>query len=394
MSTTFIPLSDVETYLDPRLWKICGAAILQSTHYSQDIDTLIAEIESLSPTISELTTVIEYHGLSGLTHSLLKEYQIDVPLPANLVIKASSVKHAQRWQAIVKVLVHIQKNIDKEIRFCLLKGSALTTQIYAEPFHRAMSDIDLICAPENVESFFQQCLEFGFTGSTKLEALKDHHHLPAISKKEGQHQIALEIHTHALSFDLPEQLAWDDFQQNLRSFNIGEERFLSLPHEEMLFQLSSHAFARDQVIKLSNLVDIFRYAIIFEHVIDWNKIEDQFSKVITTMRYSRLLLDLPENVLPQIKPIPKGLANKVTGLGESMLPLRELSNTQINFVNRLHLLFFPSLWWQLIFYNIQVTDSTGAWQGLKQYFRIGFVRFFKHPMKVAYWIVTKTVKSN
>ena len=390
MSSTFIPLNDLSGYLDSRLWTICSAAVLADTKHANLIQPAIENINLWVGTVQEITTTIEYHGLSGVLYSLAQQHEISLPLRSSMVIKASSVKHAQRWQAITRVLQEIQNDIAPATRFCLLKGSALSSQIYTEAYHRAMSDIDIMCAPKDAQNLQQQCIKAGFNGFDGASLDLKHHHLPAISKQLGQHQINLEIHTHALSFDLNQQLNWSDVDAQLRTITIEQQDYLSLQHEQMLLQLCVHAFARDQVIKLSNIVDIFRYAIIFDDELDWEKIRNSHPEILLTLRYSRLLLDLPEQVLPQVKPIPNIQKKKISGLGESMLPLRELSNPQMALLQRLKLLFFPSKWWQHIFYAIEPADSNQS-QMQKLGIPALWVRYVIHPLKVLGWITSKTV---
>ena len=392
MSETYIPISELENYLDPRLWSICTAAILAGTKHEQFIHASIQNIQAWAETIEEITTTIEYHGLSGVMYSLVQQQQIALPFKASMVIKASSAKHAQRWQAISNTLEQLKNDIAPTTRFCLLKGSALSSEIYDQPYHRAMADIDIMCAQEDAILLQQQCIKAGFHGSSGTSLDSKHHHLPALSKQHGQHQISLEIHTHALSFDLNQQLSWPDIDPHLRTIVIEQQDYLTLQHEQMLLHLCVHAFARDQVVKLSNIVDIFRYAIIFEDQLDWGAIT-QNQPIILTLRYARLLLDLPEQVLPKIKSIHPAQLKKITGLGESMLPLRELSNQQISIIQRLRLLFFPSRWWQYVFYAIEPLDSRQTHKQLFNKHAI-WVRYIVHPLKVIGWIFSKGVTPN
>lgn len=389
MTETYIPISELDSYLDPRLWSICTAAILAETKHSNLIHASIEDIQSWVNNIEEITTTIEYHGLSGVMYSLAQHHQIGLPFNASMIIKASSVKHAQRWQAITTVLEQLKNDIAPTTRFCLLKGSALSSEIYDQSYHRAMADIDIMCAHEDALSLQQQCIKEGFNQSLGSSLDSKHHHLPAISKHIGQHRISLEIHTHALSFDLNQQLNWSDIEPHFRTINIDQQNYLTVQHEQMLLHLCVHAFARDQVVKLSNIVDIFRYAIIFEDQLDWEKIIRSHPVIILTLRYARLLLDLPEQVLPQVGPILSSQAKKITGLGESMLPLRELSNRQINLMQRLKLLFFPSKWWQQVFYAIEPLEH-------KQQFnkQAIWVRYIVHPFRVISWIFSKSVIHN
>jgi len=216
MSENFIQLNEMPRYLDQRLWDICTASIVEGTQYADLALPCVKRIRAWSSDIRHIPRFIEYHGLSGLTNTLFENHQIGVPLLASMTIKASSAKHQGRWKAINEVLGLTRNKAARGIRFCLLKGSALATQIYSFPYHRAMSDVDIMCSPDNALRLYNQCLDAGFEGpSIDKYSSSIHHHLPAISKKVGQHQIFLEIHTHALSHDLGKQL-YEQFLLKMR----------------------------------------------------------------------------------------------------------------------------------------------------------------------------------
>ena len=79
MSQTLIPLHEVDTYLDPRLWTICTAAILNGSKHVGEYEDAIQHINQWIGDINTLNTVIEYHGLSGVMHTLSKHPQLDLP---------------------------------------------------------------------------------------------------------------------------------------------------------------------------------------------------------------------------------------------------------------------------------------------------------------------------
>lgn len=389
MKQTFIPLDDIQNYVDSRLWDICTATILDQTKHEDLIAPIINHINLWAPKIDELTSVIEYHGLSGLIYSLSKNHDIKFSYTASMVVKVSTAKHLQRWEAISEALKLINNEAAKGICFCLLKGSSLATEIYRESYHRAMSDIDIMCSPNKAKIFYKQCLEAGFSEVADSTYSSRHHHLSALNKKIGQHNIFLEIHTHALSHDLREQLYWQDINKRFRRIDIDGVSYLSIHHEAMLLQLCVHAISRDQVIKLSNIVDIFRYSIIFENQINWEEIEYNYPQVIITMRYMRMLLKLPAEVLPKIKIIEPRFAKKMSGLGQGMMPLREAYNKNISLLKRLKLLFFPSPWWQHIFYAIESDDSKTSGKRIFNKSSFVIVRYIIHPIKLITWIFSK-----
>lgn len=388
MSKTFLSAKFVEQLLNRKLWALCSASILDKTTYSDQQSQLINKIEQYSKLTDGLVQSIEYHGLSGLIYSLIQQYRLQIPREDLMLIKANTAKHGLRWQAIHTLLHSISTNQAKNIRFCLLKGSALAADIYQNPSHRAMADIDIMCSSEDANRLYQQLLASGFSEyKSEKDRLKKHHHLPVLSKNIGQHCIYLEIHTFALSFDLNSQISWQDIEQNLRTISIENHNYLTLSHEHMLLHLCCHTFSRDQVIKLSNIVDIFRYAIVHEHDIDWQFLEKQYPEIILKMRYARLLLNIPYSILPFVKPVK----NNCRGKGKGMMPLREYNNTSINLVDRIQMLFFPSEWWQKAFYDALPEDELSFWQKVFCKKSFWYIRYITHPLKVISWSFKKFI---
>ena len=96
MSDTYIPINEIENYVDQRLRNICSASVLAGTEHQGFINIPMQRLNSEEGRVDELTSVIEYHGLSGLLYSLSKKHDIDFSLPVSMVIKASTAKHSQR----------------------------------------------------------------------------------------------------------------------------------------------------------------------------------------------------------------------------------------------------------------------------------------------------------
>ena len=370
MTATYIPLEELPKYLDLRLWDLCSAAIVMGSNFldAPHSRKTLDKIAAWAPAAEGLEKYIEYHGLSGLTYSLYKSESFNFTETLMLPLKGAVVKHEQRWQAISSVLAHLNKSLEPAgIPFVILKGAALACDVYSQPYQRAMADIDILVSPESAHEVRNICLEIGFTeyGSD----LQNHHHLPALCVPIGSHTVMLEIHTQALSHDIGVEINLAGTLDSSRSVRVESENFRTFDHITMLRHLCLHAFSRDQVIKLSAVVDIFRYALKYENEIEWQHLRDKYFHVINTMRCCRQLLLLPEGLLANITIPSKGLA----GAGIGMLPLREYSNPALSLKERIRQILFPSKWWQHVFYHVAPERS------------LIFTRYIRHPARVLNW---------
>jgi hypothetical protein len=379
MTATYIPISDLPHYLDYRLRDICSAAVLDG--FSEHVDAMQAASGKLSlwsNSAHELTRFIEYHGLSGMFYSIYNGHLKESSFHDSflLQLKGAVVKHTQRWESIEQVLESLHGLLGAEgISFILLKGSALANDIYSKPFHRSMADVDILVDSACAQKVSQLCVDSGFNIFDEKQEYEEFHHLPALVIKNGQHSIFLEIHRQALSTDLHVQITFSDVIENTRQIMVKGHQFFAFGHIDMLRHLCLHTFSRDQVIKLSGVVDLLRYAIKYENEIDWTKIEDDHFHVINTLRCCRILVSLPSGILSNVEqelvPI-SGL-----GLGLGMLPLREYRNAELPMLQRVVLIFFPSKWWQHVFYVVSPDRS------------LFFTRYFRHPLKIMIWGISR-----
>ena len=370
MTATYIPLEQLPKYLDPRLWDLCSAAIVMDSTFldAPHSRKTLGKIAAWAPAAEGLEKYIEYHGLSGLTYSLYKSEDFDFTQTLVLPLKGAVVKHEQRWQAISSVLAHLNKSLEQaSIPFIILKGAALACDVYSQPYQRAMADIDILVSPESAHEVRDICLGIGF--AEQGSDLQNHHHLPALCVPVGSHTVMLEIHTQALSHDIGVEINLTGTLDSSRSVHVGSENFRTFDHINMLRHLCLHAFSRDQVIKLSAVVDIFRYALKYESEIEWQHLHKKYFHVINTMRCCRQLLSLPDDLLANITGPDKFLA----GAGVGMLPLREYSNPALPTTIRLRQILFPSKWWQHVFYHVAPERS------------LIFTRYIRHPACVLKW---------
>jgi hypothetical protein len=381
VTATYIPLKELPNYLDTRLWDICSAAIGMDSQYStgEVARETLNRISGWSRDSEGLQKYIEYHGLSGLLYSLNLQEDFNFTTDFNLHLKGAVVKHQQRWAAFASILTRLIENLGSaNTPFIVLKGAALASDIYARPYQRAMADIDILVSPEAAVQVRDICFDLGF--NRPKESAPDssdlnfrHHHLPAIYAREGQHTVMLEIHTQALSPDIEVDMSLDDTIALSRRRSLNTNEFRVFDHTNMLRHLCLHTFSRDQLIKLSGVVDIFRYSLKYENDIDWTYLQNNHFHVINTLRCCRQLLSLPDNILPAA---PKP-SKKIEGAGLGILPLREYSNRSLPLSARFRQILFPSKWWQHVFYAVAPEQSLLS------------TRYFRHPLRILKWFVSK-----
>lgn len=98
---------------------------------------------------------------------------------------------AERLEAAAEIL---DRCADRAGPVTLLKGISVCTELYARPFDRAMGDIDLLVAPEEVSALERTLAELGYlpAGGEAARDYAGHHHArPRVHPRTG---VCVEVH--------------------------------------------------------------------------------------------------------------------------------------------------------------------------------------------------------
>jgi len=134
-----------------------------------------------------------------------------------------------------------------------------------------MGDADLLVRAHDLNAAEQILQDFEFRpheARHSQEWFRAHHHhiVPYISH---DHALAVEIHHHVVSSDLPVSLPIDDLWRRSRSTKIREISCRILGPEDFLLHLSLHLAADAFMGKVRVLVDIARFIDQHESDLDW-----------------------------------------------------------------------------------------------------------------------------
>ncbi len=209
------------------------------------------------------------------------------------------------------------------VPFIALKGAALGPQVYPDPVHRPMSDIDLWVAPDRIGDALGALAAHGFHDSARstLQLPADQVRIEWRLVRAGA---PLEVELHARLPSL-EGLAWATFGgawQAGRVVELAGMRTRVLSPEHQLTHVCLHLARRNGFTTgLSHLVDVARIAARWRDSWDWRRMVRDWRQE-RVAEWILLALVLARDLLGA--PVPDDLEGESAGTGWStMLTLAE-----------------------------------------------------------------------
>ena len=336
----------------------------------------ISRLASLVQDWQRLVAEAEQHGLSNLLSRQLAAVDYTPPEMIRQQLSALKIRHRRANDCRMVALAEILQALgDSGIPSAVLKGAALVNMIYPGSELRPMGDIDIL-VPKAAGLAAQECVrQLGFVGEDRRRGvLSEHHHLPALLRIDNGQQVAVEIHTDALSGDTGATLDWTVAEESLQTFQVRGIEARSLGDTDMLRHLCYHAFEPAETFKLIHLADIYGYAFHFRQRIPWGVISDRYP-MVTNILILLACLAPPPDGLDTVIPAPQIDCPPDTGRGYP--PLSVILSQEGNWWSRARRLFSAPEWWLRCYYNVPPEESLVT------------TRLLRHPSTVSRWLLRR-----
>jgi hypothetical protein len=255
----------------------------------------------------------------------------------------------------------------------VLKGAALAHLIYPSPELRPMVDIDVLIDPIHAEAAVRIASDLGYAFASRHPSkfAGRLHHIPVGEIVQSGFRLFLEIHIEAMHLDQPRRLNLLNLASKPRPFDRGGgPPGLALGHTDMLRHLAGHAFDPAHRIRLIHLYDLWRYQAIFHDQIDWPEIEARFGYVMVVLR-------LVSQVFAGAPPASAAAGSVPAGLGLAMIPLAEITASDMSLRKKLGAIFNPPAFWLHGFYGVPPEQS------------LLICRTVRHPVILARWLLAR-----
>ncbi len=319
----------------------------------------------------------EHHGIAPLAYRNLQRASIKPPRAIAQAFQGLTLRHRRSAEIRTRMLAQILDVLNNSgIPAIVLKGGALMHLIYPEPGIRPMRDLDILVHSGRAAAAQQRLIhELGFVPKGEHRGFMfHHHHLPTIARDQDGLMVSVEIHTDALSGDVPEHLAADSLSGPLQSFMLGGRPVHTLGHTDMLRHLCRHAFEPAAEIKLGSIADIIGYATRYLDDIDWQELARSYAFVINTIRCLHYVCPLPDQLLYKLGAPP---ADPPAGVGQGLAPLSLLFARRSTLWRGTRQLLAPPDWWLHVYYAVPPEYSVAP------------ARWVRHPHRVVYWLVRR-----
>lgn len=326
-----------------------------------------------------LISLAEHNGVAPIVYRTLKDFELQVDETIARQLKALSFRHVQANRIRSKVLARLVRKFDQAgLTAIVLKGAALSHQIYPDIGLRPMRDIDILASDEQIGEICRQMQDAGFhenSSSYSKFNRYDHHHIPPFNKRHQGLNICIEIHRDALDRDTLDSLTVSNLTAPPVQFPIQGYQANTLAPSDMLHHLCRHSFEPARHFKLIQAVDITRYLMVHREHLDWPAINRYYPGLENSLAMVDLLCPFPET-LDKLK--FRGDETKIRGIGIPMLPLSQISSYRSSFRLLASELLCVSTWWLYGYYRRPINYS------------VFILRYVVHLGRLVIWFVRRT----
>jgi len=211
--------------------------LLELTHPSANIDQskIISEIMSPQFDDKKFLDLVEWHRVMPQVYHQLKEAKNGLPDDFFGHLKAMNSRCRMTSLSMSSWLARISRRLDTQnITFISLKGIGLSKHLYGEDGYRECRDIDILVAPEDVNSTERILFELGFVRiKPYAEATTKQLHYFNRHKKDREYfhpedGILLELHWRLIEVDHPFNPSLSELMATGSSISVHGEKIASM----------------------------------------------------------------------------------------------------------------------------------------------------------------------
>ena len=303
-----------------------------------------------------------------------------MPQDARGAFLALTLRHRRANRIRATVLAEILPALrDEEIDVLVLKGAALANSAYPQPGQRPMRDMDILVREKDALRAQQKLVELGFDAAVPRSIdNRSIHHLPVAQRLDDGLTVSVEVHYRLLPY-ADAFVTYDDLSGNTTTFTVNGLTARTLGHEDMLWHIYRHSFARpliEQPIRLIWVADFVTLVEKYVDEIDWDKVKRCYPAVINVLPLFHFLTPWSDKVLETldipIEPPPKGIGQTFQGWPKSSLATQR----EKGLVKFLADTFQPSEWWTRLYYGLD-----------RQSFDWWWTRLLGHPLHIGGWLL-------
>ena len=240
------------------------------------------------PSLSELATAAEQHGLSPLVLAHVERTGVAIPDDLRDRLRARQTQHAHAAAVRARVIADVGDAMAQaDVPFLVLKGAALAHLVYGDPRLRPMRDVDLLIRKVDARPALDVLRGCGLSPGV-ASVPPGHHHLPGMAKTVEGATVTIELH-HELLPRTPfvEPRGHDDLSCHSQLFDWAGTTCQTLGPDEMLWHVYAHAFVinplHPNTIRLLSVADLAHATEAWIDQIDWARLRRRYGRLLRAL---------------------------------------------------------------------------------------------------------------
>ena len=325
---------------------LCARAQGNSAHYA-----LLRESTERLPSWEDIPHLAELHGIAPLVYTHLQAAKIAIPESAENELKAHYLRHNHanriRTRALVEILTSFQS---ANIQVLVLKGMVMAHLVYPDPRLRPMSDIDLLVNKRDTKKGQDLLIELGFRVLTTHDTPSDHHHLPAVQRRDDGVDVYIELHHH-LTRALTPHTSFEALYPSALSSELESIPVSALSYESMLAHTYHHMMdASIQPFRLIWIADMVSLVERYSNQINWKELSPRIYNALRSINWLIPFDGIMSNegVIVTTPLSPSKKTSQLRGWPFSVIP----SQSKSEHLHNAPKAFRPSAWWLRLYFGL------------------------------------------
>ncbi len=214
------------------------------------------------------------HRVAPLLCARLRTFPAqDIPVRVLKILEKEYLTSAMANMVLFNEFSRIFNVFNENGLACIaLKGAHLAELVYSDPALRIMADLDILVKEVELSGAASLLQQMGYCTWNKTSDDPANHHLPPFIKKGA---MPVEIHWGLHRVELPVTADIAGVWERAVPARLGSGKTLVLSVEDLLLQLSVHAFQHNFDLPLCSIYDVYETIRSHQSKINWKELESR-----------------------------------------------------------------------------------------------------------------------
>jgi hypothetical protein len=301
----------------------------------------------------ELAYSAEAHGIAPLIdrHFAHEDFAGLVPSEVRTALKGLLLRHKRAnatRRVLIKELADATTHDGTPMMF--LKGGALAFDVYADPSHRTMRDLDVLVREDDLVRIGERLLALGYETDDAAGWATDRshwHHQAEMRRVVNGFTMTIEVHRQLGIDDSRARRRYEDLEEGAVAFDLDGTSVRTLGATDMLLHVHYHGFTTPlewpDRVRLVSAADLVALLDARHTRIDWERVRRDAPHLTESLAWMHALTPFSDSALGAlgISTVPRELAIGNDYRGKR----RERDRERPDRLRHWGDTFFPPEWW-------------------------------------------------